>query len=244
MHPQRRKHSPQVSAVVPAHDEAPTIAGVLAVLVGHPLIDEVIVVDDASTDANSRLARAAGATVLEMPRNGGKAAAMARGVAAARHDVIFFSDADLTGLTRDMVTRLLRPVTYGAFAMFVGMCKRRTYWTNRLLHFSPLIGGERTITRALWLDVPVEFKMHFQIEIALNFFAKLNGHRMGVAVLDGVGQVIKEQKRGLLSGAWKRISMIAGILVVSWRTYVVYQARLRVARWMGTPGVALDAESR
>lgn len=239
-----RERRTLVSAVVPARDEAPTIAGVLAVLVGHPLIDEVIVVDDASADDTARCARAAGAVVLEMPRNGGKAAAMALGVAAARNDVIFFSDADLTGLTRDMVSRLLRPVTSGAFDMFVGMRKRRTYWANRLLHFSPLIGGERTITRALWLDVPDEFKKNFQIEIALNFFAKLNGHRMGVAVLDGIGQVIKEKKRGLLPGAWQRISMIADILVVSWRTYVLLQPRLWLARRMGSAAATLDAGSR
>lgn len=72
----------------------------------------------------------------------------------------------------------------------------------------------------------------------------LHGHRMGVAVLEGIGQVLKEKKRGLLPGAWQRIAMIADILVVSWRTYVVLQARLRVARFRGSTGVTLDAEGR
>jgi len=230
MHRRYRESHPLVSAVVPARDEASTISGVLAALVGHPLIDEVIVVDDASTDETSCLARAAGAKVIAMKRNGGKAAAMALGVAAARHDIIFFSDADLTGLTQDMVSSLLRPVTAGRFDMFVGIRKRKTYWANRLLHFSPLIGGERTVTRALWLDVPDAFKKNFQIDIALNFFAKANGHRMGFTVVKGLGQVIKERKRGLFRGAWQRLSMIADILIVSWRVYAVHQARLLVER--------------
>src|SRR5690606_14782120 len=100
----------RVSAVVPAHNEEQTIAGVVNVLLKHPMIDEVIVVDDGSSDATAERARAAGATVLVMPENGGKAAAMSRGVRAARNDIIFFSDADLIGLTAEMITQVVTPV--------------------------------------------------------------------------------------------------------------------------------------
>ena len=83
-------HGVKVSAIVPAHDEAPTIAGVVAPLLDHPLVDEVIVVDDASSDDTAARAAALGATVVAMPENGGKAAAMSRGVAHARSRIVFF----------------------------------------------------------------------------------------------------------------------------------------------------------
>src|SRR5262245_20840816 len=234
-----------LSAVVPAHDEARTIAGVVAPLVAHPLVDEVIVVDDGSSDDTAARAREAGATVLSMPENGGKASAMVRGVLAARHDVSFFSDADLTGLTVEKLTRIIAPVTSGEYEMFVGIRGRKTYWANRLLHFTPILGGERVLTRALWEQVPPACKKNFQIEIALNYFAKANGHRMGFTVVEGVGQVIKEKKRGLLPGLWQRLLMIRDILLVSAKLYLVRQLReLAGAQFPVAPAVAGDPPRR
>ena len=229
---------PRVSAIVPARDEGRTIRGVVEVLVGHPLVGEVIVVDDASTDDTAERAREAGAEVIAMPQNGGKAAAMSLGVAAARNDVVLFSDADVIGLNRGMVSRIVEPVTSGRFAMYVGIRGRKTYWVNRLLHFTPILGGERAIRRELWDQVPSTYKKNFQIEIALNFFAKLNGHRMGFTVVHGLGQVIKEKKRGLLPGLWQRLSMIGDILVVSWRLYVVLRAQMLLGWRPASPSVA------
>lgn len=233
MSPNPGHPSARVSAIVPARDEGLTIRGVVEPLVRHPLIDEVIVVDDASTDDTAALARAAGATVISMPQNGGKAAAMSLGVEAARHEIILFSDADVTGLTQEKISGIVSPVATGEHDMFVGIRGRKTYWANRLLHFTPILGGERALRREIWNQVPASYKKNFQIEIALNFFAKLNGHRMGFMVVQGIGQVIKERKRGLLPGLWQRLSMIGDILLVSWRIYAVLQAQLlfqRIAR--------------
>lgn len=211
----------RVSAVVPAHDEEATIRGVVELLVAHPLIDEVIVVDDASTDRTAAIAGAAGAIVLSMPENGGKAKAMSLGVDAAGGDVIFFSDADLTGLTAEKIARVVTPVTAGGYGMYVGIRDRQWCWARQLLPFMPIIGGERALARDLWQQVPQTYKRHFQIEMALNFFARLNGYRTGFTVLTGVGHVIKERKRGLLRGLRQRLSMIGDILLVSLRLCVL-----------------------
>ncbi|MGH8203091.1 MAG: glycosyltransferase, partial [Steroidobacteraceae bacterium] len=52
-----------VSAIIPAHNEALTIRSVIEPLLRHPSIDEVIVVDDGSTEGTLAVAREAGATV-------------------------------------------------------------------------------------------------------------------------------------------------------------------------------------
>jgi glycosyltransferase involved in cell wall biosynthesis len=230
-HPQ----PPKVSAVVPAHDERPTLEGVLRPLLAHPLVDEVIVVDDGSGDGTAELARSLGATVVSLPENRGKAAAMSSGVAAARNDVIFFCDADLIGLSAEAITQVVSPVASDRFTMFVGIRGRRTYWANRLLRVTPILGGERALRRELWEQVPPDYKKNFQIEIALNFFAKENGHRMGFTIVHGLRQVIKEKKRGLLRGLGQRLSMIADILIVSWRIYVILQGQLQLERLRGNP---------
>jgi glycosyltransferase involved in cell wall biosynthesis len=227
--------APKVSAVIPACNERPTIAGVICPLLAHPAIDEIIVVDDGSIDGTAQQARSLGVTVISLPENGGKASAMARGVAAARNDIIFFCDADVIGLRPDVITRILAPVTSGDCTMFVGVRGRRTYWANRLLHFTPILGGERALRRGLWDQVPSDYKKNFQIEIALNFFAKQNSYRMGFTVVHELRQVIKERKRGLLPGLWQRLAMIGDILLVSWRIYAMLQLQLMLERVLRRP---------
>lgn len=86
---------PSVSVIIPAHNEAPTIAEMTkACLANTPGVLELIVVDDGSTDGTADLARAAGADVIRLERNQGKGAAMQRGIDHARGEILVFIDAD------------------------------------------------------------------------------------------------------------------------------------------------------
>ncbi|WP_374712424.1 glycosyltransferase family 2 protein, partial [Symbiobacterium terraclitae] len=88
----------RVSVVIPAYNEAETVGDVVAACAKVPEIDEVIVVDDGSTDETAARARAAGAKVIEHGENRGKAAAMKSGYEATTAPVLLFLDADLIGL--------------------------------------------------------------------------------------------------------------------------------------------------
>ena len=222
---------PTVSAIIPAHNESQTICGVIGPLLGHLLIDEIVVVDDGSTDDTAERARSMGVTVISLPKIRGKASAMSRGVHAARNEIVFFCDADIIGLTPEMVTQIVTAATSGNYGMYVAIRGRKTYWANRLLHFTPILGGERVLTKTLWNRVPRTYKKNFQIEIALNFFAKHLGQKMGFTVVHGLSQVIKEKKRGFWPGLWQRLSMIGDIVLVSWRIYVVLHTQL-FADWL------------
>ena len=72
-----------VAAIIAAKDEAARIVATVVAVRGIDGVDEVIVVDDGSSDATARLAAEAGALVIRHPRNRGKAAAMATGARAA-----------------------------------------------------------------------------------------------------------------------------------------------------------------
>jgi glycosyltransferase involved in cell wall biosynthesis len=226
----RNTGDPTVSAIIPAHNESQTICGVIEPLLGHLLIDEIIVADDGSTDDTAERARSMGVTVISLPSNRGKASAMSRGVRAARNEIVFFCDADIIGLTPERVTRLVTAVTSGDYGMYVGIRGRKTYWANRLLHFTPILGGERVLTKTLWNRVPRTYKKNFQVEIALNFFAKHLGQRMGFTVVHGLSQVIKEKKRGFWLGLWQRLLMIYDVMLIGWRLYVVLRLKLLIAR--------------
>ena len=216
-----------VSVIIPAFNEETTIAQKVGEVIGHPLVHEVIVVDDGSADATAALATQQGARVITQRENGGKAAALETGVAAASADVLLFLDADVTGYDHATLTRIIDPVLSGRYEMFVGIRARRTYWLNRALHFFPIIGGERALTRDLWDSVPAEHKQGFQIEIAMNYCAKQAGKGMGFALIAGTTHHIKERKYGLLVGLFRRAGMIRDVVAISFRLYIAgYFARL------------------
>ena len=107
-----------VSVLVPARNEAPTIAPVvdaiarshLASAGGSGLVDQILVIDDGSTDSTGELAERAGARVLRRRGAGGKGQAMAAGLEESAGDLIVYLDGDVENTTGDFVTGLLGPL--------------------------------------------------------------------------------------------------------------------------------------
>src|SRR6185437_14635373 len=96
---------------LPAYNEAERIGNVIRPVLRAPSIEEVIVVNDGSTDSTAEVARAFhGVRVVDLPRNMGKGGAMAAGVAATDADILVFLDADLVGLRVEHIEALVEPV--------------------------------------------------------------------------------------------------------------------------------------
>lgn len=93
-------HPVHVVALVPAYEEAGRIGRTVGALLTLDEVDEVIVVDDGSRDATAAAAAAAGATVVCLPRNGGKGGALTAGARLilsrpVSPRAVLFADADL-----------------------------------------------------------------------------------------------------------------------------------------------------
>lgn len=205
-----------VTAIVAAFNEAPRIARVLDVLTTYPGFDQVIVVDDGSTDGTGDVVTRHAVTYLRVEPNQGKGRAMDVGVAHAVTDVIFFADADIVGLTHEMIAETVRPVLDGSCEMFILMRNRKVYYLRTLMHFIPLLGGERALTKRLWEILPARYKTRFRIEAGLNFYAAYYGDGLKYRVFPGISQTVKEEKYGLWRGFVRRISMFGDIVGSAW----------------------------
>ncbi len=87
-------NSVALSIVIPAKNEAASIADVVARARSEYPEAEIIVVDDGSTDATADLAEAAGATVLRHPESLGNGAAVKSGARAAKGEILALMDGD------------------------------------------------------------------------------------------------------------------------------------------------------
>ncbi|WP_048151918.1 glycosyltransferase family 2 protein [Palaeococcus ferrophilus] len=107
----------RISVVIPAYNEAKRIGNVLAKI--PPFVDEVIVVDDGSTDNTSEVARGFGVEVIRIEPNQGKGRAMRAGIEKATGDVVVFMDAD--GQHRpEEIEKLVMPIVEGEADFVIG----------------------------------------------------------------------------------------------------------------------------
>ncbi|MEX0587272.1 MAG: glycosyltransferase family 2 protein, partial [Patescibacteria group bacterium] len=75
-----------VSAVVPVFEEEKTIAGVITALLSSPLLDEVIVVNDGSSDSSPEIIKSFEPRIkfINLRKNRGKGFALAKGIRKAQ----------------------------------------------------------------------------------------------------------------------------------------------------------------
>ncbi|MDK2869679.1 MAG: hypothetical protein PWP39_914 [Pyrococcus sp.] len=96
-----------MSIIIPAYNEEKRIGNVLARI--PDFVDEVIVIDDGSSDATYEIARRYADKVVKLNKNMGKGAALREGLKHASGDIIVFMDADGQHDPEE-ISKLLEPI--------------------------------------------------------------------------------------------------------------------------------------
>jgi esterase/lipase len=191
----------KIAAIIPAYNESENIERVLTVLSKTKILDEIIVVDDGSKDKTSEIVRKfKKIKLIKNLKNIGKGYSMQRGIDATNANIIFFCDADLKGLTSEIVEKIINPVIERKYNMYIGI---RNNITQKTIMLFALNSGERALTRELWDNLPENFKYRYRIEAGLNFIAKLKYGGYGWQKFDYY-QTLKEKKCGIIRGTFLR----------------------------------------
>lgn len=112
-----------ITVIIPALNEQETIGDVVKFCFTDPLVSEVIVVDDQSTDRTTDKAAEAGAVVLTSKVRG-KGISMKEGIVAASNQLLVFLDADIHPYPTGTISSLAQPLVNNEYDFVKGAFAR------------------------------------------------------------------------------------------------------------------------
>jgi glycosyltransferase involved in cell wall biosynthesis len=183
----------RTAAIIPAWNEASTVGAVVYAALDAGRVDEVIVVDNASTDGTGVAARAHGARVVHEPTPG-KGQALQAGVAATEAELLVFLDADLVGLRPEHVDGLVELVDSGRADMACGLFDRGPVANPIFLEGLPVLTGQRALPRHLFEQLEAGDIRGYRVEAALNSLVARRSLTRTDRVLAGLWHRTKEEK--------------------------------------------------
>lgn len=98
-----------LSVIIPAFNEQKNIKKVIKLVKKNKNVNEIIVVDNNSTDKTSEIAKNEGAKVL-FCKEQGKGYALEMGLKEAQNEVVVFIDADINNYSEDLIQTLSKPI--------------------------------------------------------------------------------------------------------------------------------------
>lgn len=201
-----------VVAVIPAYNEGKTIGNVIKVVKEVNCIKDIIVVSDGSTDNTVEISKKMGAKVIELKKNLGKGGALKAGLEEADGEVILFLDADLVGLKKEHIIKLVKPVLDKEADMTVGIFDKGRIVTDIAQKIAPFLSGQRAVSKKVIDDISNLEVTRYGVEVALTKYVENSNLIVKQIVLEDLTHVMKEEKLGLIKGFTARMKMYFDII--------------------------------
>lgn len=175
-------------AVIPVYNEEDLIKDTILALRKIESIDEIIVVNDGSTDNTSSICKSLGVTVIDIERNKGKGHAIKKAVKSTLFDYLVLVDGDL-GKTSVEISKLIDPIlngegdvsiarfpkadVKGGFGLVKGFAKKTVYYfTGKEIETT--LSGQRVYKKEV-LDKIDYIPNRYGIELAMTVQTINNG---------------------------------------------------------------------
>ena len=186
----------KVSVIVPAYNEEETVATVVKVIKSVSYVDEVIVVNDGSSDNTVEEAKKAGAIVFSHSKNKGKGEALKTGYLKSNSDIVAFIDADIHNLTPKKVDAIIKPILEGKTDItktkFARESGRVTELTAKPLlnFFFPEISFEQPLSGQFAAKREVLEKINFEPDYGVDVGIVLDADVQGISIKEvDIGEI-------------------------------------------------------
>jgi len=167
-----------VSAIICAFNEESTIEKILRGISEISSINEIIIVNDGSSDETANIINGLKAELIfhaiHLPKNMGKGYAIAKGVEVSSSEFLVFIDADLSNLNSKHITQLINPVINGEVDMVLGQATETRI--NHNINPFKFFSGQRALCKKDIVPILERIKpSRFGVETIINLhFQSLN----------------------------------------------------------------------
>nr|WP_295611902.1 glycosyltransferase [uncultured Methanobrevibacter sp.] len=193
---EKPKKYQKVSVIIPAYNEEDTVAKVVEVIRNVSFVDEVIVVNDGSSDKTEEEAIKAGAIVINHETNKGKGEALFTGYKQAECDIIAFIDADIYNLTSKKVESMIMPILLGNAEItktkFSRVSGRVTELTAKPLlnFFFPEISFEQPLSGQFAARKEILKKINFEKDYGVDVGIVIDADVLGISIMEvDIGEI-------------------------------------------------------
>ncbi len=187
-----------ISVVIPTHNEGANLDSVIWLASQSPLVSEILVVDDGSTNGTQEAAMRAGARVIHSTVLG-RGGSMADGLRAASGEVVVYLGGDFDSTDDHVIEKMARPILGGqADLVKSGGGQRSNRLTTltakpllatffpELADFSEPLSGAVAVHRPLLERLQIEMDGH--VDLALLIDAHFAGARLAEVIVSAPEQ--------------------------------------------------------
>ncbi|MCK5838714.1 MAG: glycosyltransferase family 2 protein [Bacteroidales bacterium] len=186
----------KTTAIICVFNEEKTVKNVVTTVSDY-FFDEVIVINDGSTDKTDEIVRGLSdlhnLKYIPLSKNKGKGYAMATGIENAIGELITFIDADLDNLTEEHFSQLINPVFNKEADMVLGQPSETliNYSVNPFKSFT----GQRSVLKEDIFPIADKIKhSRFGVETLINLYYQSEGKRVKNIMLSGLTHPTKFDK--------------------------------------------------